>query len=133
MDLTRRSFVATLATAGMTAGLGASAQSTGDTPVYVVATVKVKSGKRDEVIRIFKGIVPDVHAEDGCIYYAPAVDIESGIPVQDPVRPDVMMVVEKWESLNALKVHLDAPHMHTYRAAVKDLVEGVSLMVLGPA
>lgn len=134
MSITRRDFAAALMAAGTASGIAAMAEDKkDDTPVYVIATVKVKEGKRDELVRIFKGIVPDVHAEDGCIYYAPAVDMASGIPAQEPLRPDIMVVVEKWESLPSLIVHLDAPHMHTYRAAVKDLVEGVTLQVLQPA
>lgn len=134
MSLSRRDFVAAVVAAGTTTSIAAMAtEQNKDTPVYVIATITVNDGKRDELIRIFKGIVPDVHAEDGCIYYAPAVDIESGIPSQDPMRPDVMVVVEKWASLPALIVHLDAPHMHAYRAKVKDLVAGVTLQVLQPA
>ena len=102
-------------------------------PVYVIATVTAKPGKRDELIRIFKTIIPDVHAEDGYLYYEPAVDVETGLPAQDPLRPDVMMVVEKWASLEALRVHLDAPHMGPYREAAKDIVEGVTLQALRPA
>ena len=144
MSVTRRDFVAAIITAGTATGIsamafaadesGANAQEDGDDKaVYVIATVTVKKDKRDELIRIFKGIVPDVHAEDGCLYYEPAVDVDSGIPAQDPLRPDVMVVVEKWESLKCLIVHLDAPHMHTYREAVKDIVAGVTLQVLRQA
>lgn len=134
MAMSRRDFVAALISAGAVSGVSVAAEEKKeDTPVYVVATVKVKEGKRDELVRIFKGIVPEVHAEEGCIYYAPAVDIVSGITAQEPIRPNVMVVVEKWASLTNLIAHLDAPHMHSYRAAVKDLVEGVSLQVLQPA
>ncbi len=138
MTLSRRDFVAALAAAGGATGIGAAARAMAETTdaaaddpaVYVIATVTVKDGKRDEVVRIFNGIVPDVHAEDGCIYYEPAVDFDSGIPVQEPLRPNVMVVVEKWESLAHLIAHLDEPHMHTYREAVADLVDGVTLQVL---
>jgi quinol monooxygenase YgiN len=49
------------------------------------------------------------------------------------VRPDVVVVVEKWASLDHLKAHLTAPHMGEYRIRVKELVTGVSLQVLEPA
>ena len=45
----------------------------------------------------------------------------------------VGLVVEKWESLDALNAHLVAPHMGSYREQVKDLVTGMNLQVLQPA
>jgi quinol monooxygenase YgiN len=44
-----------------------------------------------------------------------------------------MVVVEKWASLDHLKVHLKAPHMDTYREQVKDLVDAVDLKVMAAA
>ena len=140
MSISRRDFVAALAATGTIMAVSKPADAHegcvvhGDAfPVYVIATVTAKPGKRDELIRLLKTIVPDVHAEDGYLYYEPAVDVETGLPAQDPLRPDVMVVVEKWASLEALRVHLDAPHMGPYREAVKDIVEGVTLQVLRPA
>lgn len=139
MSISRRDFVAAVAATGaaVTVGRMAMAEEEGTMdsakPVYVIATVTVKEGKRDEFVKIFKDNVPAVHAEDGCILYEPVVDLDSGIGAQAPLRPNVMVVMEKWESLQHLIVHLDAPHMHTYRVAVKDLVEGVSLEVLEEA
>ena len=56
----------------------------------------------------------------------------AGIAAQGPPRENVVTVVEKWESLEALRAHLAAPHMAEYRARVKDLVAGVKLQVLQP-
>jgi quinol monooxygenase YgiN len=42
-------------------------------------------------------------------------------------------VIEKWADLNALKAHLQAPHMTAFRECVKDLVGGVHLQILRPA
>ncbi|MCC6145217.1 MAG: antibiotic biosynthesis monooxygenase, partial [Candidatus Hydrogenedentes bacterium] len=52
---------------------------------------------------------------------------------QGDLRADVMVVMEKWASLDHLKKHLQAPHMDTYREQVKDLVTGVDLKVMGAA
>jgi quinol monooxygenase YgiN len=140
MALTRRDFVAAvLACSGAGAAYAAAGDAggagggSGESPVYVVAEIEVKPGKRAEFIEIFKGNVPNVLAEDGCHFYDPVVDVETGIGAQGPLRDNVMTVVEKWSSLNALLVHLDAPHMATYREQVKDLVAGVTLKVMGPA
>ena len=44
-----------------------------------------------------------------------------------------MTVIEKWESLDDLHVHLSAPHMLAYREKVSSMVEGVMLKVLEDA
>jgi len=54
------------------------------------------------------------------------------IAAQQPVRDNVVVVVEQWESLEALNDHLVAPHMAEYRTSVKDLVVSTSLRVLEP-
>ena len=101
--------------------------------IYVIATIQVKAGNRDAFVSAFKANVPSVQAEDGCIMYEPTLDADSGIPVQIPMREGAVTIVEKWESLEALKAHLVAPHMLAYKEATKDMVEGVSLQVLQPA
>ena len=58
------------------------------------------------------------------------MDVPTGMPM--PVRDNVVVIIEKWESLDDLKAHIVAPHMKTYRAAVKDLVKGMQVQVLKP-
>jgi quinol monooxygenase YgiN len=101
--------------------------------IHVIATIEVAEGRRDAVLREFHRIVPAVRAEAGCLEYGPAVDAASGLPSQPPARLNVIVVVEKWASLDALKAHTQAPHMTEYRERVKDLVRGVQLLVLEPA
>jgi quinol monooxygenase YgiN len=101
--------------------------------VHVIATIEVAPGKRDAFLTEFRKLMPKVHAENGCIEYGPAVDVASGIAVQDAPRPNVVLVIEKWSDLPALKAHLAAPHMDDYREAVKNIVTGVRLQVLEPA
>ena len=101
--------------------------------IHVLATITVKPGQRDAFLKEFHRIMPMVHAEAGCIEYGPAVDVDSGISVQGPLRDNVVVIIEKWESLPALKAHLQAPHMIEYRVRVKDYVESVTLQILAPA
>ncbi len=100
--------------------------------IHVLATVEVVPGKREDFLKEFRKVIPDVRREKGCIEYGPAVDIPTGIPVPIPLRDDVVVIIEKWENLDDLKAHLAAPHMKTYRAAVKDLVKGMQVQVLKP-
>lgn len=101
--------------------------------IHVIATVTLNEGKREAFLNAFHELMPKVHAEEGCIEYGPAVDVDSGISRQGDLRPGVAVILEKWESLDHLKAHLEAPHMGEYREKVKDLVVGVSLQILEPA
>lgn len=137
MDFSRRDFVAALVCSGagvaFAAEQGGSAPADEKHPVFVVATIELKPGKRAEFVEIFKANVPNVVAEDGCSFYEPVVDVASGIGAQAPLREDVMTVVEKWASLDALLAHLKAPHMDAYREKVKDLVVKATLNIMKPA
>jgi quinol monooxygenase YgiN len=101
--------------------------------IHVIATVELADGKRDAFLVEFHKLVPLVRAEKGCIDYGPTIDVTTGIPAQVPLRDQVVTVVERWDSLDALRAHLQAPHMTDYRARVKDLVRGVKIQVLQPA
>jgi quinol monooxygenase YgiN len=102
------------------------------TMIHVIATLHAAPGRGGDLLREFKRIVPTVRAEAGCIEYGPTVDIDSGIEGLPPARADVLTVVEKWESVSALKAHLSAAHMHAYRVAVKDVLAGAEIRVLEP-
>jgi quinol monooxygenase YgiN len=98
--------------------------------VHVIATITAQPGRRDELLAEFRKLVPQVHAEAGCIEYGPAVDVDSGLDAQQRVGDDSFLVIEKWENLQHLHDHLAAPHMAEYRETVKDLVSSVTLNVL---
>jgi len=101
--------------------------------IHVIAVVTTKPGKREEVLRYFRANVPAVHAEKGCIEYGAAVDAEPALPVQTKYGPDTFAVVEKWESLNALRAHAAAPHMVAYGAKTKELLASRVIHILSPA
>lgn len=100
--------------------------------IHVIASIGVKPGKRAKFIEIFKANVPKVLAEKGCIEYTPAVDTDSGIEAQWKDET-VVTVIEKWETIEALHAHLEAPHMVQYQADTAGMVEDVSLTVLEDA
>src|SRR5260370_28451162 len=101
--------------------------------MHVIATIEVAAGKRNDFLAEFRRIVPQVRAETGCIEYGPAVDLAADLAVPVPLRENVAVILEKWESLDALKAHMVAPHMQDYRVRVKDLVARGQLPVLRPA
>ena len=99
----------------------------------VIATIEIQPNKRQEYLDIFNAMVPAVLAEDGCMEYGPTVDAETGIGRQMPMRDNVVTVLEKWASLDALRAHLTAPHMAEYKQATADIVVGLELQILTPA
>jgi quinol monooxygenase YgiN len=101
--------------------------------IHVLATVDLENGKLTEFLTEFGKVLPAVRAETGCIEYGPAIDVPSGIPIQSPVRENTVVIVEKWSDIDALKAHLIAPHMKTYREAVKGIVRGMTVQILRPA
>jgi quinol monooxygenase YgiN len=101
--------------------------------IHVIATIEVKPGQRDAFLAEFHRIVPLVHAEAGCLEYGPSVDVASGLSMQAPLREGVVVILEKWENLAALKAHTQSPHMAEYRVRVRDLVATVQLQILQPA
>jgi quinol monooxygenase YgiN len=101
--------------------------------IHVIATIELASGTREAFLTEFRRIVPLVRAEAGCLEYGPTVDLATDIAAQVPPRNEVVVVVEKWASVEALKSHLAAPHMTDYRSRVKDYVVSAKLQVLQPA
>jgi quinol monooxygenase YgiN len=97
--------------------------------IHVIATITVKPGTRTHVLEAFRWVTPLVRTETGCIEYQPTTDIPTTSAAQDGPRPDVVTVIEKWESVEALYAHSAAPHMTEYRAKVKDFVVSVKLQV----
>jgi quinol monooxygenase YgiN len=101
--------------------------------IHVLAIITTKPGLRDTVLEAFHANMPAVHAEEGCIEYGPAVDAEGLGGFQTKLGPDTFAVVEKWDSIEALKAHAAAPHMAAYGAKVKDTLASRVIHVLAPA
>ena len=97
--------------------------------ISVLASIQLHQGQRAAFLEIFNANVPLVRQESGCIEYFPAVDIDAGLPPQ-LFDENMVTVIEKWQSLEALRAHLASPHMLEYKEKVKTLVKDLSLKVL---
>ena len=97
--------------------------------IYVVVSVRVKAGKRQDFLGLFGSIAPLVREEKGCLQYVAVTDFESGLPPQ-VFDKDVVTILEKWESLEALRNHLALPHMAQFFEKEKSLTEGSSIKIL---
>ena len=98
--------------------------------IRVVAVITTKPGRRDELLAAFRANVPNVHAENGCIEYAGHIDAATVGPFQTEYGPDSLVVLESWESPEALRAHVAAPHMKTYSEKTKDLVAKRAIHIL---
>jgi len=101
--------------------------------VHVLALIAAKPGQRAALLAAFQANVPAVRSEQGCIEYGAAIDTEGAGGIQTPIGPDTFVVIEKWESLDALRAHAKAPHMAAYAAQTKELVATRTIHVLSPA
>ena len=100
--------------------------------IHVIAIITSKPGRREKVLEAFRANMPAVHAEQGCIAYAPAVDCAGVLPFQTDFGPDTFVVIEIWESAAALQAHAVAPHMLAYAARVRDDIDSRVIHVLQP-
>ena len=101
--------------------------------IYVIAILTAKSGMRQAVLDAFHANMPAVHAEKGCIEYGPAIDAEGAGRFQTKFGPESFVVLEKWESLEALKAHAATPRMTAYAEKTKDMLANRVIHILSPA
>jgi quinol monooxygenase YgiN len=101
--------------------------------IHVVAVITAKPGLRDSILQAFRANVPAVKTEQGCVEYGAAVDTENAPALQTKYGPDTFLVIEKWESMDALKAHAAAPHMAAYGAKTKEMIASRVIHILSPA
>ena len=101
--------------------------------IHVIAVITAKPGQREAILKEFRANMPAVRAEKGCIEYGPAIDAEGVGGFQAKFGPDTFVVIEKWESIDALKAHAAAPHMAAYAAKTKEMIANRIIHVLSPA
>jgi quinol monooxygenase YgiN len=99
--------------------------------IYVIATIDLMAGKRVLYLEELNKIIPLVRSENGCLEYGPATDVPTGISIQEPTNENTITIIERWSDVDVLKMHLAAPHMQSYREAVKDYVKLLRIRVLG--
>ena len=101
--------------------------------IHVIAMITAKPGMRAAILAAFHANMPAVRAEQGCIEYGPATDAEGIGPFQTKIGPDSLVVIEKWDSADALKAHAASPHMAAYGAKTREMIASRVIHVLAPA
>ena len=101
--------------------------------IHVFAVITAKPGQRESILTHFRANVPAVRAEKGCMEYGAAINADPALSIQTKYGPDTFLVVEKWESMDALKAHAAAPHMVAYGAKTKEFIASRVIHILQPA
>jgi len=93
-----------------------------DGGVYVLCRFDLKP---DASVADYTGktlaVVPTVRAEDGCRLYTLLKD--AATDWEKPMRfgERTMWMLEKWDSVDALKAHLETPHMKAFGPSVRPM------------
>ncbi len=83
--------------------------------VAVIAQMKIKEGKMDEVTDLFRSLVPKVGTEEGTVGYAVC---------HHKTNPNLLVVVERYRDMEAIKAHSSTPHFKEFFKAVGPLLYG---------
>ncbi|HDL7645128.1 TPA: antibiotic biosynthesis monooxygenase [Yersinia enterocolitica] len=100
--------------------------------ITVFAEIKVKPGRRQAVLNAIEKLIPAVLAEEGCGGYVPMIDVPTQLDWQKN-SPDSIFMLEKWQSVHYLELHLQMEHMHQHREVIKDDVLDVNIHILDNA
>ena len=98
--------------------------------IHVLAFVRLKPGRLEEALDIYRVLVPQVLAsEPGCLEYAPTVDC-ARIADNQETDPETIVVSERWRSLDDFRAHLAGPpHLLAIRAAAPHCREKITLKI----
>ena len=114
------------------ARLRASADQDGG--VYVLCRFDLKP---DADIADYTGktlaVVPTVRAEDGCRMYTLLRDAATDWDKPMRFGERTMWMLEKWDSVDALKAHLETPHMKAFGPSVRPMRAASTFHVLESA
>ncbi|WP_151732714.1 putative quinol monooxygenase [Acinetobacter ursingii] len=84
---------------------------------------------RQAVLDAFQKITPTVLAEDGSYGYETLIDHLPALEIQTQ-DPNLIMVLEKWQSTVHLETHMLTAHMQRHFEAIKDHVVDVKVRIL---
>ena len=75
-------------------------------------------------------VVPTVRAENGCQMYTLLKDAETDWDKPQRFGERTLWMIEKWDSIEALKAHIDAPHMKAFGPTVRGMRSSGTFHVL---
>ena len=78
--------------------------------ILITVVIDTQPGSIGKLKDAIAALETATRAESGCIDYAFASEINA---------PDSVRVIERWRDVDALKAHLQAPHMAAFNAAIR--------------
>jgi quinol monooxygenase YgiN len=101
--------------------------------VQLVITVTTRPGGVPDYLTAFGALAPRVRREEGCIEYDIYLDSNDS-RFDNEIRPDTVVLCEKWESIEALQRHTrSSAALVEFRQAVKDIKLKSYYWLLTPA
>ncbi|MBG1232843.1 putative quinol monooxygenase [Aestuariivirga litoralis] len=89
--------------------------------IYVVATITTLPGQSPALISGARVCIDATRSEAGCISYD---------YVRDTENPDIVLVVERWSTREALAAHMQTPHLADWRKARQPLVKSTKVEII---
>lgn len=80
--------------------------------IIVTGRVTLKDGALEKLRPAMKAMMKTCREEPGCLDYSYGPDLGD---------PNAFLVLEKWESWEALDAHLERPHLKAWRAALNNV------------
>ncbi len=81
----------------------------------LIAKLKIREGRMDEALDLFKGLVADVRKEEGTLSYTVN---------RDTADPNVIVVLERYRDAEALTAHSSTPHFAAFSKRIAGLIDG---------
>ena len=89
-------------------------------PLTVVATLKAKPGREEDLFRELRALVKPTRAEQGCIAYEMHRSLE---------EPGTFVFTESWQDRPLWEAHMNSPHLASFGAKQDELTESWTLFV----
>lgn len=100
--------------------LAAGCASVAEKPVWVLCRFDLKpDADRAAYIERTKAVIDTVRAEKGCCEYTLVGDAVTDWDKPQRFGERTLWMLEKWESVEALKAHLETPHMKAFGPTVR--------------
>jgi quinol monooxygenase YgiN len=101
--------------------------------IQLIITVTTRPGCVTDYVAAFRALAPQVRLENGCIEYEIYVD-STDSRFDNEVRPDTVVLCEKWESIEALQRHTrGSAALDEFRRRIKDVKLESRYRLLTPA
>ena len=89
--------------------------------ITVLVSARAKPGRGAELLDLYGELAAATHQEAGCL----AFTLHRGLEDHD-----VIALVERWESKEALDAHLQSSHVTAFRRDAAELSDGPSTIVI---